>query len=284
MDSKSLLLVCKKDLLRTLITMDIDKSKLFFVGSCGDKDSLIRFCKIYKPKVILFVVQDESRKEIFDLISTAKEFSPRSIITAVDERTHLYHTCLYLRYGAQAVYDKITDVNLIVDEVISKAKVNINTHIIPFIKTEKSDTPEFKWISISTLQLYMLYLTDYRLIRTFNFVDYAGRLVPDALMRRFIKSNYNKFIKLGLLPKNKWLLTCYPLIFPEKFNKIKHRINKNKCFVYSLSLEVQKYIQKRSKKQKKACFLGENRVKIEGKTYKYDSITSHREETVNDKK
>ena len=36
--------------------MDIDKSKLFFVGSCGDKGSLIRFCKIYKPKVILFVV------------------------------------------------------------------------------------------------------------------------------------------------------------------------------------------------------------------------------------
>ena len=108
MDSKSLLLVCKKDLLRTLITMDIDKSKLFFVGSCGDKGSLIRFCKIYKPKVILFVVQDESRKEIFDLISVAKEVSYKSSITVVDERLKLYHTGLYMRYGAQAVYDTLT--------------------------------------------------------------------------------------------------------------------------------------------------------------------------------
>jgi len=284
MDSKSLLLVCKKELLRTLITMDIDKSKLFFIGSCGDKESLIRFCKIYKPEVILFVVQEERRNETFDLISTAKEASSKSRIVVVDEGAHLYHTGLYIRYGAQAVYDTISNVNSLVDEVFSKTKVNRCVNISPVIKTDKSDMPEFKGVSIAIYQLYMLYLTDYRLVRILNFIDYAGRLVPSGRIRKLIKSNRDKFLKMGLLPKNKWLLTCYPLIFPEKYNRIRHRVNKNKCFIYSLDPEVRKYIQKHSKKQKKVCFLEENKVKFQGLTYKYDDISSHREDFQNDKK
>lgn len=284
MDSKSLLLVCKKDLLRTLITMDIDKSKLFFVGSCGDKDSLIRFCKIYKPKVILFVVQDESRKEIFDLISVAKEVSYKSSITVVDERLKLYHTGLYMRYGAQAVYDKITDVNSIVDEVIKKAEANTKYNITPVIKTKKSDTTEFRCIHLPTLYQYMIYLPDYRLLRAYGFVDYVNKAFPGICVRRYIRSHHDKFVKLGLLPKNKWLLTCYPLIFPEKFNRLRHRMDKKNHFVYSISNDVRKYIQKHSKKQKKTHFLGENMIKLSGLDYKRDPISSQLGGNQNDEK
>lgn len=132
------LLVCTNELLRTLLTLKLQKEeKVNLVGSCSYDETLGRFLKIYNPDVVLLYDSNFKKKEIYSCLwYIATHFKTRVLVLSPNMKD--YDIKLFFRYGATTVTDGSCDlVRLLVDtknQWHTTTYPTIHNHFLPTTK------------------------------------------------------------------------------------------------------------------------------------------------------
>lgn len=240
------LIVCKEDLLRSLAVIDLrNVTNIDIVGSCEFGNTYKRFCKIYKPEIILVIVNTEDKLWSYKVCSYARENIERVKIIVVANSLKGFENNLYIRYGASAIYENCDDIQA----VFSDLEYIGDTKVSEIIKSKLFFREDTNYdMHISDLMYLMHQYSGYGMSLINVCTDSISiqhnlyTINPQDFLKYIIK-----YVRNRTFPRDNLLITNYPALFPETFNKVhfKGDTDKNKCgFMFNLRSKIREKLSK----------------------------------------
>lgn len=277
----SVLLVCKEDSARTLLSLKFKSFKrLNVLGSCAIDNSLERFIKIYNPDVVVIYAVGNVRKEEFNcVLDIYGKF--KSKILVIDTNPNEYDAHMFFRCGitAMTVSDNNLE-NLILDTSIIKNNYRYPWNKLPKVPLVKKLTINHRLYIDSLLEAYA---SKGRLISPAHTSEGHKYKLPymngSMKNRRYNIISQKKVIKERIsnriFPRNPDDLVDYNKLFPETFMKVgmhKGFDDKKQRFLMILDEKTIKNVKKMRKNDKKHLFLDKNPPIFDD--FKYDEDAS----------
>ena len=272
MNKLSVLIVCEKALVRSLLMMELNKSTgINIVGSCTDDSTLDRFLDIYHPQVVL--IYSFSKKKIHDykvVRYLRKKTSSRIVVLSPNILD--YEIGLFLRYGAHSVTDSGTDIVQFIKDTSTQLAVTqfplAYLRYLPQYRRGKRNI----WTR-GILESFLGYNSGFIYYRSTDTLINLNQM--STLFTNFNKSKVQQTIRdlkrRRELPENDGDLIDYARLFPEQFSPIRlKKSDGKKRFLFISSKDLCSKVEKlRGYKQKEI-----DRATVHYKNYVYDFDTT----------
>lgn len=246
MNKLSVLIVCEKALVRSLLMMELNKStEINIIGSCKDDSTLDRFLDIYHPQVVL--IYSFSKKKIHDykvVRYLRKKTTARIIILSPNILD--YEVGLFLRYGAHSVTDSGTDIIQFIKD--TSTQLAVTQFPLAYLRylPQYHRGPRNIWTR-GLLELFLGYnsgFTYYQSNDVYNTYNQTNTLVTNSNKTK-IQQTIRDLKRRRELPENDGDLVDYARLFPDQFMPIKAKNNDGKKrFLFISSKELCSKVEK----------------------------------------
>lgn len=280
----SLLLICKEESARTLLTFKLKKySRFNLIGSCGIDNTVERFLKIYNPDIVILYAFGKIRGEEYKCVLNIKN-NYKSKILVIDPNPNDYDAHMFFRCGASSVTYSGEDLEkFILDTsvLVTNFKYPSNKlHNLPVtIKREMYDRTYADKLMEAYSNNSRFYSYDSGLLKNrFNLIS-TNNLLGNKnkyTIKKF-KEELKYRVSNRIFPSNPDDLVDYRSLYPESFMKVsssKESDDHRERFLVNFNQNLIKKVLKLRKIEEKPTILDKNTLNFNGFSYDFEASKS----------